>query len=127
MLFVDPVDLLPALLASPGEVGVLGGGGVLLLAEQLAEAEEAPGVEEAVSDRLPHGAARLLLVAAVGEEAAPGQLGYVGEGDVEVGVGVPQLHLAQAGAVDEQPALRQTHQLAPRRGVPAAVVVGADR
>ena len=69
-------------------------------------------------------AARLGSVAAIAEVAAGGEGVDVGEGVLEAAF--PELHLAHARRVDEQPAARQIEQLAVRRGVAAALIGVAD-
>ena len=78
--------------------------------------------ERAVGEGGPHGAARLGLVPAVGEPAVRGELGDVVERVVETVVADPEMHLAHAGVVDEEPAAGEEDELAPRRRVPPGAV-----
>src|SRR5689334_46280 len=108
-----------------GGEGLAGGAGAALVGE-LAEAGEALGGDSG-GDR----AAGLVGVAAVAEPAALGERGDVVECEVRgggggVGLGQPLAELAHAGRVDPQAAAGAGEQLAPRRGV-AAALVAADR
>jgi len=62
---------------------------------------------------------------AVGKGTAFRETSDVVEGAIHIGPFGPQLKFADAGAVDQQTARRQRHQLAPCSRVPAAVIVGA--
>ena len=62
---------------------------------------------------------------AVGEAAVRRQLCDVLERRLESVVGEPEVHLAHAGVVDEEPTTGEEDELPPRRRVPAGAV-GAD-
>ena len=82
------------------------------------------GCEPAVLERRLNGAVGLVLVAAVTEAAARGQIGNLLEGRSAVlGVRVPERELAHAGRVEQQPAARPREQLAVRGGVSSAAGV----
>src|SRR5512135_1521914 len=100
---------------------------LLELAALLEVALEAARVERAVGDRLPHGAARLVPVAAVLEPAARRQLLDVTERPEEALLTGPQLELAHARRIDQQSASRQGDELPPRCRVSAPAVLFADR
>src|SRR5215208_3818198 len=91
---------------------------------QLPERGESGRIEAAVLGRRGHGAARLRGVPAIAEVAAGRERVDVGEGVIEAAF--PELHLAHARGVDEQPATRQLEQLAMRGGVAAAGIGDTD-
>ncbi len=90
---------------------------------ELTERLEPLRLEPAVVGGLAHGASRLLLVAAIAEVTAVGELVDVAEGVFEAAF--PELHLAHAGRVDDQAASGQDQQLAVRRRVAPALILGA--
>src|SRR5262245_16883737 len=89
-------------------------GGELTL--EAAERFEAGGIEATVLGGAGDRAARFGVVLAVAEVTSGGQRMDVGEGVLEAAL--PELHLAHARRVDEQPAAGELEQLAVRRGVP---------
>src|SRR5262245_9511199 len=85
------------------------------------------GVELPSLDRLQHGAARLALVLAVPEAAALGEVEHVLERPLDALAAGPQADGPQAGRVDDPTATGETDQLGRGRGVPASVVLLANR
>ena len=85
-----------------------------LLGDEPLEAGEAVGVERAVVDGRPHGAARLLVVLAVAEPAVLHQLEDVGEGPLDALARQPQAEGPDARRVD-QPAAGRAAAAARRR------------
>src|SRR5262245_17799630 len=116
---VDGLD--PLLLLQAGQ-SVLAEAGRLQLALELAPALQALGRKLAARDGLFDSAAGLAAVAAVAEAAARGQLLDVGEGGAETLLSLPELELAHAGGVQDQPAAGQQEELPVGRGVASAVV-----
>src|SRR5918994_5858074 len=96
------------------------------LALELPVARVAVAVERTVGERAAHGAPRLPLVPAVVEAAPADERFDVAEGCVEPLAHVPQLQLAHARRVEQQPATGQPDELAARRRVPTAPVALAD-
>ena len=95
------------------------------LALQLAKRLEPLRLEPALVGRPPHGASRLLLVPAVAEVAVGGQRVDVAERILEPAL--PELHLAHARRVDEQPPAGQPQELAVGRRVTAPLILVAHR
>src|SRR4029077_12797162 len=93
----------------------------LQLALQLQIALPALGCERALRKGVAYRAARLLVVCAVGEAAAPGDLLDVAERQVEIGV--PELQLADPRRVEHDSAQRQQDQLTMARRVTSGVIV----
>lgn len=89
---------------------------------ELAVAREPLRRERPAVDRRGHRAAGLGLVRAVGEAALQRQRLDVLERLPHPLAGLPELELAQAGRVEDEPAAREQVELAARRRVPAAAV-----
>src|SRR6185503_13569244 len=101
-----PMDFLPPCFRAPGQYRIALALPRRDLREQLAVAREALRGKLTARDGAEHGAARLVLVRAVAEAAAPGERRDVREARLDTAGVVEQAELAQARCVDEHAAAR---------------------
>src|SRR5438046_2108358 len=94
-------------------------GEMVQLALNLEVALDAARIEAAILDGLAHGAAGIVLMAAIGEAALRLQLLDVREALRRALVSIPELDLAHARRVEQQAALGQQDEVAVRRGMTA--------